>query len=153
MKAHSILATLVMTAACASALAQSQIAAFSTDGCSLFPDRALVGQGDWCRCCLAHDLAYWRGGTAEERLQADKDLRSCVLESTQNKALAEFMYAGVRSGGGPQFSTTYRWAYGWPQGRGYQPLSEAERAQVFKLETEYRASNPGLVCKKPVASQ
>jgi hypothetical protein len=36
--------------------------AFSTDGCSRFPDRAPNGKSDWCHCCVVHDLAYWRGG-------------------------------------------------------------------------------------------
>jgi hypothetical protein len=113
---------------------------FSTDGCSLFPDRSLIGKEDWYSCCLAHDLAYWRGGTAEERLNADQALQACVEKSTNSKALADLMYAGVRSGGGPYFFTTYRWAYGWPYGRFYQPLTKDEQESVLKLEREYRKS-------------
>ena len=51
---------------------EAKPARFATDGCSLFPDRALVGSADWCDCCLAHDLAYWRGGTESQRLDADR---------------------------------------------------------------------------------
>ena len=119
---------------------------FSTDGCSLFPDRALIGKADWCECCVVHDLAYWRGGTADDRLQADKALRACVERATGNKAFAELMFGGVRAGGGPYFYTTYRWAYGWPQGHGYAPLSTTEQAQASAEEQEYRAAHPTLSC-------
>ena len=92
----------LLLSACSSALAMEP---FSTDGCSMFPDRALIGSADWCRCYLAHDLAYWRGGTAEERLQADRELQECVCNATGNAVLADAMFAGVRTGGGPYFVT------------------------------------------------
>ncbi len=119
---------------------------FSTDGCSLFPDRALVGKSDWCKCCLAHDLAYWRGGTAEERLKADRDLKVCVSEATGNTALADLMYAGVRAGGGPYYFTPYRWGYGWHFGRSYEALSPEEEATASSLARAYLAKNPSLAC-------
>ena len=34
---------------------------FTTDGCTLWPD------GFWQSCCVEHDMAYWCGGSAEER--------------------------------------------------------------------------------------
>ena len=40
------------------------------------PARFLRSGACWCRCCVAHDLVCWRGGTAEERLEADQAL-SC----------------------------------------------------------------------------
>jgi hypothetical protein len=121
---------------------------FSTDGCSLFPDRALVGKADWCHCCLEHDLAYWRGGTVDQRLKADQQLQACVLHASGNPALADLMLAGVRSGGGPYFFTTYRWAYGWPFGRNYEALSVDEQAAVALLEQQYLATNPAHACTK-----
>ena len=119
---------------------------FASDGCSLFPDRALAGSADWCGCCLAHDLAYWRGGSAEERLQADQALEHCVQAATGSPALAGAMLAGVRAGGGPYFLTPYRWGYGWPYGRLYQPLSDAEKARAASLRAAYVANNPALAC-------
>lgn len=119
---------------------------FSSDGCSLFPDRALVGKQDWCRCCLAHDLAYWRGGTLDARLDADRELKNCVHHATGNAVLAELMFAGVRSGGGPYFYTPYRWGYGWTYGRLYTALAPEEAAQASTLEREYLARNPALSC-------
>lgn len=112
---------------------------FVSDGCSLFPDRAPASKADWCGCCLVHDLAYWKGGTEEERLQADLQLRDCVLASTGDKALAETMLAGVRVGGAPQLQTPFRWGYGWPRGRGYQALSDQEKAKAAALEGSYGA--------------
>jgi len=113
---------------------------FTSDGCSLFPDRALVGPATWCSCCLQHDLAYWRGGSSEQRLQADQELRQCVLRETGNEALADSMYAGVRAGGTPHLPTWYRWAYGWPQSRNYEPLTAGEQARADQLQREYFAN-------------
>ncbi|HEU5182168.1 MAG TPA: hypothetical protein VFW45_15395 [Candidatus Polarisedimenticolia bacterium] len=119
---------------------------FSTDACSMFPDRSPLGKADWCRCCLAHDLAYWRGGTADERLKADLGLKRCVLSATGSGKLADLIFAGVRTGGGPYFFTPYRWGYGWSFGRMYKPLSAAEEAQASSQREDYLATNPRLVC-------
>jgi len=121
---------------------------FSTDGCSLFPDRSLLSRADWCSCCVVHDLAYWRGGTADERLKADQEFKSCVLAASGRQELADLMFAGVRAGGGPYFFTPYRWGYGWSFGRLYRPLSERDEAQAASLRAKYIASNPALSCTK-----
>lgn len=137
----------------AACTAVGSLAPFTTDGCSLFPDRSIAAKTDWCDCCLAHDLAYWRGGNAEDRLKADRDIRACVERKTKDHALAETMYLGVRAGGGPHVNTPFRWGYGWPYGRGYQTLTEAEAAAAKVLEDTYRAKNPKLQCQadKPAA--
>ncbi len=121
---------------------------FVSDGCSLFPDRAPGSKADWCSCCLVHDLAYWKGGTEEERLQADRQLRDCVVASTGDKALAETMLAGVRVGGAPQLQTPFRWGYGWPRGRGYQALSPEEAADAAHLAQQYRQQGSTKTCGK-----
>lgn len=141
-------ALMLFTAVLSACASQGQLRPFSTDGCSLFPDRSLISNADWCQCCLAHDLAYWRGGTSEARSKADQELGACVLRATGNKALADLMYAGVRTGGGPYFYTSYRWGYGWPYGRPYQELTAEEEATASALESEYRAANPSLACVK-----
>ncbi|MEJ2052918.1 MAG: hypothetical protein P8X42_03270 [Calditrichaceae bacterium] len=108
---------------------------FTSDGCSLFPDRSLLKNEDWCECCVKHDLAYWKGGSEEERAKADLDLKRCVIEKTRDTTLANLMYMGVRMGGSPYFPTWYRWGYGWNYQRGYQPLSPEEKRKVKrKLE-------------------
>jgi len=116
------------SAGCATAVdpAGVELADFRSDGCSLFPD------GTYYSCCYLHDVAYWAGGTADDRERADRSLRACVLDITQNAALAEAMYHGVRVGGGPELPTSYRWGYGWPfpYRKGYAPLTAEERTQV-----------------------
>lgn len=81
--------------------------AFTTDGCSLWPD------GAWLECCLKHDLVYWCGGTRDARRAADRDLRACVrrVSSATN---SELMYLGVRFGGHPLWPFPWRWGYGFP---------------------------------------
>ncbi len=112
----------------------SHLKPFSTDGCSLFVDGPLNDPYRWRHCCLAHDLAYWQGGTQAERLAADETLRACMVQA-QGSFTASYVFAGVRWGGHPDWPSTYRWGYGWSywgrQGpRGYEPLSPAELAQL-----------------------
>ncbi len=138
---------LIALTACAAAYAGSNaMHSFSTDGCSLFPDHSLISKSDWYGCCVTHDLAYWRGGSSETRLKADQELKACVQHVTNNDALAELMFAGVRAGGGPYLFTSYRWAYGWSFGRTYEPLTPEEDALASLLEREYLAKNPSLAC-------
>lgn len=104
---------------------------FTTDGCSAFPDGTPEQQSLWAECCISHDLAYWKGGTYDERLVADQELETCVAKLGQPE-IAKLMLTGVRFGGSPYFPTSYRWGYGWPYQRGYQALGENERAQVTR---------------------
>ncbi|RKX32908.1 MAG: hypothetical protein DRP71_11415 [Verrucomicrobia bacterium] len=123
------------------------ISDFTSDGCSLFPDHSLIDESDWCDCCLVHDIAYWKGGTEEERLAADLALRECVLARTGDEALARLMYEGVRMGGSPYFNTWYRWGYGWSFDHKYRALSEAELEMAEeKLETFFR-EHPAGPCR------
>jgi len=121
---------------------------FFSDGCSLFPDGTAKDRALWCGCCFTHDIAYWRGGTAQERQKADSVLRDCVLERTKDKKLAEAMLLGVRAGGHPVSVMWYRWGYGWEPGRGYKPLTETEKSQAAALLGEYRTNNPGGYCAR-----
>jgi hypothetical protein len=142
----------IILAACLPVRAGESLRPFARDGCSLFPDRALVGTADWCACCLAHDLAYWRGGTTGQRLAADQKFQACVSATTGDEALAATMFAGVRLGGGPEVDTPFRWGYGWPHGRGYQALTSAETALADRLEADYRARKAPDACGAPPAS-
>jgi hypothetical protein len=130
---------------CASAKV-SDLKDFTSDGCSLFPDGTIKDRGKWCQCCLMHDIAYWRGGTAQERKRADEVLRDCVFDRTKDAALAETIYVGVRTGGHPVFPTWYRWAYGWPYSRGYKPLTEEEQLQVHGKLYDYWENHPKGYC-------
>lgn len=112
--------------------AMAELAPFSTDGCSQFPDGTHDQPSLWRDCCVAHDAAYWAGGDWHSRVWADRQLEQCVL--AKNQALVgNIMFLGVRVGGSPFWPTRFRWGYGWPYGRGYQPLSEAELRQVNAL--------------------
>lgn len=126
-----------------------QLKPFSSDGCSLFPDADLLTDQDWCDCCLHHDVAYWKGGTEEQREQADNNLRDCVEEKTRNPVLASVMYEGVRVGGSPYFYNWYRWGYGWPYERKYQRLTAEEEALAQKLVDQFWRSDNVDVCDSP----
>lgn len=142
------LLTAVSLTACGGVRARdaAQLAPFSSDGCSLFPDGSFTDRNQWCDCCQTHDRAYWQGGSAGDREQADALLRDCVLAKTNDPELAETMYLGARLGGHPAFPTWYRWGYGWPYGRGYQRLSAADRLQVHDRLATYAQSSPAGYC-------
>jgi hypothetical protein len=139
-------APLALAAALGDGAAASELRPFTTDGCSLFPDRLASSGKDWCLCCVAHDRVYWRGGTAAERLKADQDLRACVASATGDSGLASVMYAGVRIGGGPYLPNWFRWGYGWTYGRFYRQLVPEESALADRLEAEYAAGVGFGVC-------
>lgn len=106
---------------------------FTSDGCSSFPDGTLNHKTLWLKCCVAHDRAYWKGGTYKERLKADLDLRRCVAQVGE-PAIANLMLAGVRVGGTPYLPTKFRWGYGWPYLRGYKALTAEEKKLVEKMD-------------------
>lgn len=142
------LLTVLTLSACAPVLPPhaEMLLPFTSDGCTLFPDGTPDDRNKWCDCCQIHDLAYWQGGSADERKQADLTLRDCIWQRTGDQALAETIYIGVRAGGHPAFPTWYRWGYGWDYGRGYQPLAEEERWQVQEQIDAYRRQHPAGYC-------
>lgn len=110
-------------------VAAGELKPFTTDGCSSFPNGTLEQQSLWMNCCIRHDLSYWKGGSYDERLQADRALARCVA-GVGEPAIAKLMLAGVRVGGSPFIPTPYRWGYGWPYLRGYRALSQGEERLV-----------------------
>ena len=75
-----------------------ELAEFTSDGCSMFIDGTFENPELWKECCLKHDIAYWKGGTKEERELADLAFKECVQKKTGNPELAELMYQAVRTG-------------------------------------------------------
>lgn len=138
-------ALLLLALAATPLWAADELADFTTDGCSLFPDGSPIERNLWCDCCVAHDMAYWRGGTEDQRKEADEALRACVEQRT-NKPFAELVYAGVRAGGMPIFPTWYRWGYGWKYGRGYTNLGDSEAALAAQKLRDYREAHPVVSC-------
>lgn len=110
-------------------LAADPLKPFTSDGCSLFPDGTYEQNSLWMECCIRHDIAYWQGGTRDQRLAADEALEACVSQVGEPE-VARLMLAGVRIGGSPYFPTWYRWGYGWPYKRGYAALTGEEKQQI-----------------------
>jgi len=106
-----------------------ELQAFSSDGCSAFPDGTFEQKELWLHCCTQHDFAYWQGGTYQQRKQADKSLQLCV-EQVGRKDVAIMMLAGVRVGGSPFWPTKFRWGYGWRYPRFYGKLSAEELKKI-----------------------
>ena len=69
--------------------------AFTSDGCSAFPDGTYKEQTLWLQCCQAHDYAYWKGGSYQLRLEADMALQTCVLQLGK-PSTSLVMLVGVR---------------------------------------------------------
>lgn len=114
----------------------SEIRPFESDGCSSFPDGSFEQNQLWLSCCVAHDRAYWKGGTYADRLAADKELEACVSAVGESE-IALLMLTGVRVGGTPYFPSTFRWGYGWPFPRGYKALTEDEIRQIEAMEGDH----------------
>ena len=127
------LCLLVATVLAASAYADT-LKPFVSDGCSAFPDGTLKQNKLWLSCCYDHDFAYWKGGSYQERLNADKALRYCVAEVGEPE-IALLMLAGVRVGGTPFLPTKFRWGYGWSYPKFYGPLKAAEKQKIKNLDT------------------
>lgn len=109
-----------------------QLKPFTTDGCSMFPDGTYQQNELWLSCCTAHDLAYWQGGSYQQRLVADESLKSCVAKVGQPQ-IAKLMLMGVRAGGTPYLPTSFRWGYGWSYPKLYGELNKEELKQVEQL--------------------
>jgi hypothetical protein len=117
-----------------------ELSDFSTDGCSLFIDGTFEKPDLWQECCHKHDIAYWQGGTQEQRMEADLAFKACVEKKTGDSTLAKLMFDAVRAGGEPYFPTWYRWGYGWSIGRGYKQLTTEEQAKVEEKLFKYQNS-------------
>ncbi len=129
----------------AAGISAEELKPFATDGCSEFPDGTLEQKNLWLQCCIAHDVAYWIGGTAQEREAADEQLQACVAAVGQPE-IATLMLAGVRVGGSPFWPTRYRWGYGWPYWdglfpRGYKAIDEGDKREATTLLPEELQDN------------
>lgn len=140
---HVCLPLILATVACSS---DAELRPFTSDGCSLFPDASLINASDWCSCCYEHDIAYWKGGTYEEREAADRELQRCVARKSGDETLANMMYDGVRFGGSPYFYNWYRWGYGWGYDRKYQEMTAEETRNADQLLATSLRDNPPTVC-------
>jgi hypothetical protein len=112
----------------------------------MFPDGVPGRSALWQHCCVAHDLAYWKGGTRDQRRQADATLMSCVNAASKNPVVGSLMRLFVMFAGGPERAGGSRWGYGWVHVREYGPLTPEENARVAA------AGTPDLTVHRHVAS-
>jgi hypothetical protein len=88
------LVALLMLAGCAwwrGDGAPAQLVLGSQDqGCTLSPD---VAGGE---CCLAHDSAYWVGGTEQDRFTDDAEMLACLALWGVPEEVATLYYDTVR---------------------------------------------------------
>ena len=115
---------------------------FKSDGCSMFPEGSAEQKTLWLECCIAHDYAYWKGGTFQERLEADRNLKVCV-ENVADLEVGLIMFTGVRIGGTPLLPTPFRWGYGWRYPRFYKQLSSFDIEYINSLEEEVEQESKG----------
>lgn len=100
------------------------------DGCSMAPDF------NFASCCDQHDVRYWRGGSVDERAQADKTFGQCMA-AKDHRVLAQLYYLGVRVGGTPYLPTPWRWGFGWRFPHGYDADGPgAENPATVRDETD-----------------
>ena len=120
----------------------SDLKPFTSDGCSAFPDGTFEQNELWLGCCVEHDSAYWKGGTYQDRVNADLALKMCV-EKIGQPEIALLMLAGVRVGGTPYLPTTFRWGYGWRYPRGYKKLTDKDKIEInrYSVKKVYDNSN------------
>ena len=87
---------------------------FVYDGCTFFVDALLTS--DFKQACLTHDIAYWYGGTKEERKKADKLLAEDIKETgVVGKIVSYPAYIAVRLFGDSILtrSVNAHWGFGW----------------------------------------
>ena len=118
----------------------SELAPFTSDGCSSFPNGTLKQKNLWLKCCQIHDKAYWQGGTRQQRLDSDMALKSCVA-NTGNPEIAKLMLTGVRVGGSPYWPTSFRWGYGWKFPKTYGKLTIEEENQIEHAWSVYLSNS------------
>jgi hypothetical protein len=104
---------------------------FTTDYCSEWPDGKLTDPKQWADCCFTHDMHYWIGGTKDERIASDKELKRCV-KNASDSFNGFLMYLGVRMGGKPG-NAAYAWGYGWTKDRDYFELDSDEAKKAYQL--------------------
>jgi len=89
-----------------------EIKEFQSDGCTCFFNGTRSQPSLWREDCLAHDYAYWRGGSFQQRKRADLLLRNQIRRKGA-PITAFLVYVGVRLGGSPWLPTPWRWGFGW----------------------------------------
>lgn len=111
---------------------EEQIKPFRSDGCSVWPEGSKTNKTSWLKCCIVHDIAYWKGGTELEKEKSDHQLKECV-EKNSSGVIGGLMEFGAGIGGAPKYKTPFKWGFGWKYGRGYLPLNSIEKAYIKEI--------------------
>lgn len=96
---------------------------FCTDGCSVVGNKTSTSYV----CCVHHDLAYWAGGSREDKYRADGRFYQCLLK-TEGKKVAETYAGAVALYGDPYWGTDW---LGRPR---FKKLTKEEKA-ILEEET------------------
>lgn len=96
---------------------------FKTDGCSggmsWFWRTFKGGPPPWEGACVAHDRAYWAGGSAPKRAWADNVLADHI-NFAGCPSLAVLTLIAIRIFGHPWWPFPWRWGFGYRWPRGYK---------------------------------
>lgn len=87
---------------------------FVYDGCTFFLDSLFTS--DFTEACSVHDMAYWYGGTGEERKNADKKLREDLKKTGTFGYIVSYpAYIAVRLFGDSLLTKSVHahWGFGW----------------------------------------
>lgn len=127
-KQHLLALTIILSACCqacstttssSSSSAAAELKTFESDGCTCVPDGPRSDPDKWHPFCEEHDLAYWKGGTRRDRLNADRKLKAAIKESG-HPCISEIYFIGTRFGGTPYLPTPWRWGFGKKYPSGYE---------------------------------
>ena len=116
---------------------------FCSDGCTHAPDGTFQKPHEWFMCCTQHDLAYWAGGSPQDKFNADTHLHACLLNTNARPWEANLYLAAVVAFGASH------WGTGWSDfdknAVKFNPLSSAEQSQVKRMTPMRLPSAPN--CK------
>ena len=108
-----------------------ELQAFEGDGCTFFAEGTSSDPNLWRHCCDLHDIRYWFGGTKDDELETDQNLKSCVGE-VAGTFLATVMYTAIRAGHYSPIKHKYKWGWGWINREPWLPLMSSERSYITK---------------------
>lgn len=84
---------------------------FTSDYCTFFPNGTPSRPQLWRDCCFKHDQDYWLGGSSEEQLKSDIELKECVTQ-VAGDLYGFIIYWGVRIGHYSPIKHKTKWGWG-----------------------------------------
>lgn len=121
---------ILMTLMMCSAWGSDKLIPLETDFCTNFPEGTKENPTQWKHCCMIHDMYFWAGGTKDDRLNADLELRACIAD-TGAKRIAELMFYSVRLGSySPIKYSKKKWNHGWEGRKDFQRLTSGDIDQI-----------------------